>query len=98
MIKLKALSDVNTEQDHLVIEMTQREVIEDEWPKNSLESIRVRWLWTVKEVEGILNYKFSNKKLLEQAFTHNSFSNKEPSSRHLEYIGDFVLNFFLTKE
>jgi len=30
MIKLNALSDVNTEQDHLVIEMTQREVIKDE--------------------------------------------------------------------
>jgi hypothetical protein len=30
MIELNALSDVNTEQDHLVIEMTQREVIEDE--------------------------------------------------------------------
>jgi hypothetical protein len=30
MIKLKGLSDVNIEQDHLVIEKAQREVIENE--------------------------------------------------------------------
>jgi len=71
--------------------------MENEQPKNSLESIRARWLRNLKDVEGILGYKFSNRKLLEQACTHKSFSDKEPSSRHLEYIRDYVLNFFLIK-
>jgi hypothetical protein len=28
----------------------------------------------------------------------NSFTDKEPFSKHLEYIGDFVLNFILKKK
>ncbi|KAJ8429123.1 hypothetical protein Cgig2_016406 [Carnegiea gigantea] len=49
-------------------------------------------------VEEILNYKFTNRKLLEEALTHPSY-NKSPSYERLEFVGDAVLglafaNFF----
>ncbi|KAK6229758.1 hypothetical protein SCA6_018709 [Theobroma cacao] len=41
-------------------------------------------------VEKILNYKFKNKRLLEEALTHSSFSNTVSFER-LEFIGDAAL-------
>ncbi|CAK7349013.1 unnamed protein product [Dovyalis caffra] len=56
------------------------------------------WLPSLDDVEGILNYKFKNKKLLEEAFTHASFPDKCSSYERLEYVGDSVLNLLFTKE
>ncbi|KAG2678634.1 hypothetical protein I3760_11G010900 [Carya illinoinensis] len=50
------------------------------------------------EVEEILGYNFENKNLLEQAFTHSSFSGDCNSYERLEYVGDAVLNLLFTKE
>lgn len=49
-------------------------------------------------VEEILCYKFNNKSLLEEAFTHASFPDKCFSYERLEYVGDSVLNLLFTKE
>ncbi|KAJ6729223.1 RNASE II-LIKE 1 [Salix viminalis] len=58
----------------------------------------VDWLADLDKVEETLRYKFKNKKLLEEAFTHASFSDKCFSYERLEYVGDSVLNLVLTKE
>ncbi|KAJ8749285.1 hypothetical protein K2173_018766 [Erythroxylum novogranatense] len=49
-------------------------------------------------LEQILGYKFKDKKLLEEAFTHHSYPNKSFSYERLEYVGDSVLNLIFTKE
>ncbi|KAJ7008571.1 hypothetical protein NC653_007285 [Populus alba x Populus x berolinensis] len=56
------------------------------------------WLTDLDEVEEILHYKFKNKKLLEEALTHASFSDQCFSYERLEYVGDSVLNLLFTKE
>ncbi|KAM0009554.1 putative ribonuclease III [Helianthus debilis subsp. tardiflorus] len=55
---------------------------------------------SLKEVEKIIGYKFKNKDLLKEAFTHNSFKDKESqiSYERLEYLGDSVLNLMFAKE
>jgi hypothetical protein len=50
------------------------------------------------EVEKILGYRFKNKRLLEEAFTHSSFSGDGASYERLEYVGDAVLTLLFTKE
>ncbi|XP_030542862.1 ribonuclease 3-like protein 2 [Rhodamnia argentea] len=45
---------------------------------------------SVSAVEVILNYKFKNPKLLEEALTHSSFP-EAPSYERLEFVGDSVL-------
>ena len=51
------------------------------------------------EVEKILNYKFKNKKLLQKALTHSSYSNehKVESNERLEFLGDAVVEFIITE-
>jgi hypothetical protein len=44
-----------------MINMAQREVMRNELPKDFFESITVRWLQTLKKVEGIFSCNFSNK-------------------------------------
>ncbi|KAJ0441486.1 putative ribonuclease III [Helianthus annuus] len=55
---------------------------------------------SLKEVETIIGYKFKNKDLLNEAFTHNSFKDEESqiSYERLEYLGDSVLNLMFAKE
>lgn len=54
---------------------------------------------SLKEVEAILGYKFKDKQLLVQAFTHSSYCVENSISyERLEYIGDSVLNFLTSKE
>ena len=62
---------------------------------------------SLEEVELILNYKFKDKNLLEEALTHSSYfhdhqnqnnQNKGLSYERLEYVGDAVLNLLITKE
>ncbi|KAF9609939.1 hypothetical protein IFM89_019342 [Coptis chinensis] len=60
-----------------------------------------KWLLSLKEVEDIIGYKFSNKNLLREAFIHTSFYYPEEPrecNQRLEYIGDSVLNFVIDTE
>lgn len=51
------------------------------------------------QIEKELDYEFKNKALLKQAFTRSSFSNesKELNSEVLEFIGDRVIEYHVTK-
>ncbi|KAL1562360.1 ribonuclease 3-like protein 3 [Salvia divinorum] len=55
-------------------------------------------LQKLKEVERIIGYRFNNRSLLYEAFTHPSYQQGCVSYERLEYIGDSVLNFLITKE
>lgn len=52
----------------------------------------------LNKIETIIGYNFNNKKLLEQAFIHSSYSNehKVESNERLEFLGDAVLEFVVT--
>jgi ribonuclease III len=56
---------------------------------------------SISIIEEKLSYAFSNKKLLLQAFTHKSYLNEasmpNPSNERLEFLGDAVLNLFVSK-
>lgn len=45
----------------------------------------------MQELEKIINYKFKDKKLLEEALTHPSYSNNSSYER-LEFLGDLILD------
>lgn len=50
----------------------------------------------IKKIEGIVSYKFQNKKLLAQAFTRKSYAKEHPGALDnevLEFIGDGVLSY-----
>ncbi|OAF70122.1 hypothetical protein A3Q56_02109 [Intoshia linei] len=53
----------------------------------------------VEPVQNILNYQFKNIKLLLQAFTHSSYEYNvfTDNYQRLEYLGDAVLDFCITK-
>lgn len=57
-------------------------------------------LITVEKIEGIIGYKFNNTKLLEKAFTHSTYANENltESNEKLEFLGDSILNFIVTKK
>lgn len=55
-------------------------------------------LQNLREVERIIGYRFNNRSLLYEAFTHPSYQKGCVSYERLEYIGDSVLNFLITKE
>lgn len=50
---------------------------------------------SVRSVEQILNYKFKNAKLLEEALTHSSCNNS-PSYQRLEFVGDAALGLAIS--
>ncbi|XP_076913117.1 ribonuclease 3-like protein 3 [Bidens hawaiensis] len=54
-------------------------------------------LASLNEMENIIGYKFKNKLLLQQAFTHPSYQESESYER-LEYVGDSILNFLISKQ
>ncbi|KAI3491274.1 hypothetical protein L1887_44366 [Cichorium endivia] len=54
-------------------------------------------LSSLKEMEKIIGYKFKQKLLLQQAFTHPSYKDAESYER-LEYVGDSILNFLVSKQ
>ncbi len=56
----------------------------------------------LKKLESNLNYKFSNKKFIENALTHSSYSNenrtfKKINNERLEFLGDSVLSIVVSK-
>lgn len=54
----------------------------------------------LKEIEDILGYQFTNKKLLKTAFVHSSYSNEHnvECNERLEFLGDAVLELIITDE
>ena len=52
---------------------------------------------SLEEMEKIIGYKFKKKILLQQAFTHPSYHGSESYER-LEYVGDSILNFLISKQ
>ncbi|XP_034677916.1 ribonuclease 3-like protein 2 [Vitis riparia] len=58
------------------------------YPSKSMEA-------SVEAVERIINYKFRNKKLLEEALTHSSYTDSA-SYQRLEFIGDAALGCALS--
>ena len=50
---------------------------------------------SIAAVERILNYSFRNKRLLEEALTHSSYS-ESASYQRLEFVGDAALGLALT--
>lgn len=54
-------------------------------------------LASLKEMEEIIGYNFKKKLLLQQAFTHPSYQGAESYER-LEYVGDSILNFLISKQ
>lgn len=51
---------------------------------------------SISAVESILKYTFKNKKLLEEALTHSSYTESQ-SYQRLEILGDSVLGVLITK-
>lgn len=56
----------------------------------------------IKQIELKIGYEFSDKLLLESAFTHSSFTNeqhgKSVSYDRLEFLGDSILGFAIAEE
>ena len=52
------------------------------------------------QIEKIIGYKFKNRNLLKTAFTHSSYANEHrcKSYERLEFFGDSVLGFVVTKK
>ncbi|XP_060676188.1 ribonuclease 3-like protein 2 isoform X2 [Ziziphus jujuba] len=51
----------------------------------------------IKKVEEIIDYKFKNKKLLEEALTHPPGNTGSPSYERLEFLGDAVIGLAISK-
>ena len=51
----------------------------------------------IHEFEGLLNYKFKDKKILIKAFTHKSFD-KNINNEKIEFLGDRVLGLVIAKK
>lgn len=52
-----------------------------------------------EKIESIIGYKFKNKELLRQCFTHTSYANehKEKNNELLEFFGDAIIQFVVTE-
>lgn len=55
-----------------------------------------------KELENLIGYSFSDKSLLDTAFTHKSYTNENIVKKHesyerFEYLGDAILEFLVSK-
>ena len=50
-------------------------------------------------IENIIGYKFQDKKLLQTALTHSSYSNEHnvESNERLEFLGDAVIEFIISE-
>ena len=53
----------------------------------------------INEIEQIIGYKFKNRKYIQTAFIHSSFSNEHriESNERLEFLGDAVIEFIITE-
>ena len=48
-------------------------------------------------MEGLLGYTFKDRQVLLEACTHASWQDGSPSYQRLEFLGDAVLDLFVTK-
>ena len=57
-------------------------------------------LFDAQKIEKLIGYTFKDKSLLKTAFTHSSFANehKVDSNERLEFLGDSVLGYAVTKK
>ncbi|MGN0622288.1 MAG: ribonuclease III [Porcipelethomonas sp.] len=55
----------------------------------------------IKRFEKVINYSFSDKKLIEEALSHSSYANEKKKVRHsnerLEFLGDSVLSIVVSQ-
>ena len=53
----------------------------------------------ISKIEKVIDYRFKDKKLLENAFTHSSFANINHvrSNERLEFLGDTVLSTIISE-
>ncbi len=53
----------------------------------------------INEIETIIQYRFNNVGLLEQAFTHSSFANAEnvADNERMEFFGDAILDYIVSE-
>lgn len=51
---------------------------------------------SVRAVERIIGYSFQNKRLLEDALTHSSFTDYTSNFQRLEFVGDAALGLAIT--
>ncbi|KAJ1963312.1 Dicer-like protein 1 [Dipsacomyces acuminosporus] len=64
-------------------------------PGNQVDIASSRW---AEQIEGVIGYQFKNRMLLVEALTHCSNADLESSSyQRLEYLGDAVLDYMVTK-
>lgn len=51
----------------------------------------------MKNIEEVIGYKFTDKSLLRQAFTHSSYVNEHggDANERLEFLGDCILDFLV---
>ncbi len=56
-------------------------------------------MFPYREIEEKLGYTFKDKKLLDEAFTHSSYANRNrvKSNERMEYLGDSVLQLVVTE-
>ena len=55
----------------------------------------------MKKVEEKLGYRFQDRRLLTQAFTHRSYGNTQQHTDHnerLEFLGDSILGFVVAED
>ncbi|KAI3941456.1 hypothetical protein MKW98_022463 [Papaver atlanticum] len=69
--------------------MTSEEDFHSEENLSVLDVIKSTTIW-VSSVEEIIQYRFRNKSLLEEALTHSSYT-ESPSYQRLEFVGDAAL-------
>ena len=53
----------------------------------------------IKNIEGVINYTFNNKEILQTAFTRKTFAaeNQVMSNEMYEYVGDTTIDFVINK-
>ncbi|XP_048135672.1 ribonuclease 3-like protein 3 [Rhodamnia argentea] len=85
------------EEEALIVELGELDIHGKEGG-SKLESNRIECQPSLDDVEEILQYKFNDKRLLEEALTHHTFTGKTFCYERLEYIGDSVLNLLFAKE
>lgn len=59
----------------------------------------MKGLINFEEIEKIIGYSFKNKKYIQTAFIHSSYSNEHrvESNEKLEFLGDAVIEFIVTE-
>ncbi|KAL7000048.1 hypothetical protein U1Q18_001197 [Sarracenia purpurea var. burkii] len=87
-----------TKTREVIVDQATNSLLKEIYVQEEENNLRTKPLPNLQEVEEIIGYHFNNRDLLEEAFTHVSYQKKCLSYERLEYVGDSVLNFLITKE